>query len=197
MLCTPFVSSLHFFVCVFSAISVALAWVQDIRAAANALWHAGMFWDHPRKKTFCFHFGTPWPHLPATAFGLPGFFFFFFLSRYRPRTRGLYQPAKHGGFHLFLMEQWMDKKNSGGIRDMEERKERRNKSKAYSNGLLSHYSGTGLSRPADQPPKESPHPLYKTLFIQPTLSYFSSGTKATKSLRFPSCPHPICVSRLS
>lgn len=127
----------------------------------------------------------------------PVSFFFFFLSRYRPRTRGLYQPAKHGGFHLFLMEQWMDKKNSGGIRDMEERKERRNKSKAYSNGLLSHYSGTGLSRPADQPPKESPHPLYKTLFIQPTLSYFSSGTKATKSLRFPSCPHPICVSRLS
>lgn len=151
----------------------------------------------PARRHSAFISGLLGPISQPLLLACPVTFFFFFLSRYRPRTRGLYQPAKHGGFHLFLMEQWMDKKNSGGIRDMEERKERRNKSKAYSNGLLSHYSGTGLSRPADQPPKESPHPLYKTLFIQPTLSYFSSGTKATKSLRFPSCPHPICVSRLS
>lgn len=33
--------------------------------------------------------------------------------------------------------------------------------KAYSSGLLSHYSGTGLSRPADWPPKERPHPLIR------------------------------------
>lgn len=43
-----------------------------------------------------------------------------------------------------------------------ERKERKEEQiKAYSCGLLSHYSGTGLSRPADWPPKEHPHPLIR------------------------------------
>lgn len=66
-----------FFVCVSSAISVAL---RGSEISELPLTHSDTpecFGITPRKKTFCFHFKTPWPYLPATAFALPAFYFFF------------------------------------------------------------------------------------------------------------------------
>lgn len=70
-----------------------------------------------------------------------------------------------------------------------ERKERKEEQiKAYSSGLLSHYNGTGLSRPPDLPPKEHPHPL-----IRPPLfcnrSHISARAQRRANLWFLSCPH--------
>lgn len=79
------------FFCVSSLLSL---WhLRGSKISELLLTHCGTpecFGMNPRKKTFCFHFGTPWPHLPATAFGLPGFFFFFFfIPLSAPHTRAL------------------------------------------------------------------------------------------------------------
>lgn len=82
------------------------------------------------------------------------------LSPYLSLTHRLYQPAEH---HGLVFKKW----SNGWIRKQQkawgmQRKERMEEQiNAYSSGLLSHYSGTGLSRSADWPPKEHPRPIIR------------------------------------
>lgn len=111
----------------------------------------------------CFSF--PFASLPANGFTLSS------LSLYRSFTHGLYPPGEHDALFFFLKKEL----SNGWIRIQQrdkgcrESKRKEEWIKAYSSGLLSHYSGTGLSRPTDWPPKERPHPLIRPpLFSKPS-----------------------------